>query len=125
MEIISTINEITWPAAAAIIGSVVTAVVGLFGYLRSTKPREPSENVPSLKEPTIDLTAELLNIHKRISHVKDAILSIEGDIKVINTRQDGMTTIIYEHEKRDTSDFRSLNDKIDKIMQLIVELLRQ
>jgi len=115
MTIIESINLITWPAAAAIVGSVVTIVVGLFGYIRTTQPSSPSSSsVPTAQQAT----------HDRISSLKDSVSSIEGDIKVLTLRVDVCDRRAEDHNARDVVDFRTLSEKIDKIMGIIVEILR-
>ena len=113
MEIITTLNQLSWPAAVAILGSVVTFVIGLFGYLRSEKiPPKPNAK-----------TEEQI-LHARLSTLRDQVAALEGDIKALNAQFDSLTNIVHDHELRDTSDFRALSDKVEKIMQIIVEMLR-
>jgi uncharacterized protein YlxW (UPF0749 family) len=110
MEFITSINQITWPAAFAIVGSVVTIVVGLFGYMRSSKAKQP------------DATQA---VHSRVSNLRDAVADLEGDYKALEARLDAYDRSLHEHEARDVSDFRALSDKVEKIMEIIVEMLRQ
>lgn len=112
MEIIESINMLTWPAAAAIVGSVVTIVLGWFGYMRSTK-------TVKVEEPD---KAQLL--HDRVSNLKDEVASLQGDMKAIKVRIDGIDVKVSDHDARDIEDFKRLSDKVEKIMEIIVEMLR-
>jgi len=105
MDLITSINMITWPAAFAIVGSMVTIVVGLFGYLRSSKQK-------------------LQPLHDRVSNLKDVVAKLEGDYKALLARIDAHDRAMSDHEQRDVSDFRALSDKVEKIMEIIVEMLR-
>lgn len=113
MEILNTINQLSWPAAVAILGSVVTFVIGLFGYLRSEK---------ALPKPNVKTEEQI--IHARLSTLRDQVAALEGDVKALNAQFEGMVKTVHDHELRDTSDFRALSDKVEKIMQIIVEMLR-
>ena len=118
MEIIESINMLTWPAAAAIVGSVVTIVLGWFGYLRATKtPKPPVVAPPKL----VDKTQVL---HDRVSALKDIVSTLEGDFRVVQTRMNAMDKKVADHELRDLEDFKRLNEKVEKVMEIIVEMLR-
>ena len=105
MDILTSINMITWPAAFAIVGSMVTIVVGLFAHLRNSKQK-------------------LQPIHDRVSTLKDVVSKLEGDLKAIQARIDAHDRAMSDHELRDVSDFKALSDKVEKIMEIIVEMLR-
>ncbi len=109
MEIISTINQLSWPAALAIVGSVGTIVFGIFHYLRNMKAKEAN--------PT-----QL--VHDRVSSLKDEVSEITGDVKAIIARMDGFAHSLSDHEKRDADDFKAMSNKMDKIMEIIVEMLK-
>lgn len=111
MEITEAINMLTWPAAFAIVGSMVTIVVGLFGYMRNskTKPTEPTTQA----------------VHDRVSTLKDQVAEIDGDLKALVARVEGLQTTVQDHERRDVADFRAVSDKVEKIMEIIVEMLRE
>lgn len=109
MEILNTINQISWPAATAIVGSVGTIVFGLFHYLRSMKSKEPNP-------------AQL--VHDRVSNLKDVVSGMDGDTKAILVRIEGIERSLHDHEMRDAADFKSMSDKMDKIMEIIVETLK-
>lgn len=111
MGFLETINQITWPAALAIVGSIVTIVVGLLGYLRSTKPTTVKPN-------------QTQAIHDRVSGLKDKIAELDGDVKAIVVRLEGIERSISDHEARDVVDFKALSAKVEKIMEIIVEMLR-
>lgn len=109
MEIISTINQLSWPAALAIVGSVGTIVFGVLQYLRNMKAKEAN--------PT-----QL--VHDRVSSLKDEVSEITGDVKAIIARMDGFSQSLTDHEQRDAADFKAMSDKMDKIMEIIVEMLK-
>lgn len=110
MDITEAINMITWPAAFAIVGSMVTIVVGLFGYMRNAK---------NTQTPT-----QTQAVHDRVSNLKDQVAIIEGDLKALAARMDAHNRALTDHEARDLSDFKALSDKVEKIMEIIVEMLR-
>ena len=111
MDIITSINMITWPAAFAIVGSMVTIVVGLFGYLRS--PKQKTSTVPSNQ-----------GIYDRVWNLQDSVSALEGHYKALLARMNAQDRSLSDHELRDVSDFRALSDKVEKIMESIVEMLR-
>ena len=63
MEIINVINQLSWPAAFAIVGSVGTITFGLFQYLRNMKAKEANP-------------AQL--VHNRVSNLKDVVSGMTG-----------------------------------------------
>jgi len=109
MEIISTINQLSWPATIAIVGSVGTIVFGILTYLRNMKAKEAN--------PT-----QL--VHDRVSKLKDDVSALTGDFKAMRARMDGFAQSLSDHENRDAADFKAMSDKMDKIMEIIVEMLR-
>jgi len=109
MEIISIINQLSWPAALAIVGSVGTIVFGTLQYFRTMKSKEADP-------------AQL--VHNRVSSLKDEVSEITGDVKAIIARMDGFAQSLTDHENRDAADFKAMSNKMDKIMEIIVEMLR-
>lgn len=115
MGFFETINQITWPASLAIVGSVVTIVVGLLGYLRSGKMQASTKSTSPV---------QMQAIHDRVSSLKDKVAELDGDIKAMSARLKGIERAISEHEQRDANDFKALTNKVEKIMEIIVEMLR-
>ena len=109
MEIISVINQLSWPAALAIVGSVGTIVFGIFQYLRTMKAKEANP-------------AQL--VHNRVSNLKDVVSGMTGDVKAVLARIEGIEQSLRDHEKRDAADVKAMSDKMDKIMEIIVEVLK-
>ena len=107
--IISVINQLSWPAALAIVGSVGTIVFGIFQYLRTMKAKEANP-------------AQL--VHNRVSNLKDVVSGMTGDVKAVLARIEGIEQSLRDHEKRDAADFKAMSDKMDKIMEIIVEMLK-
>lgn len=106
MEIVS---QITWPIAFTVVASVVSIVVGLFGYLRSTK----------------DKGATVQAVHDRVSILKDQLAALDIKIQVLRAKFEASQQSMTDHEARDIADFKALSDKVEKIMEIIVEMLRE
>jgi hypothetical protein len=125
MEKINFITGLTWPAAFTIVGTVVTIVVGLFGYIKSCMHQpvvlQPDQAVPSLGQAE---PPSVQDIHVRISALKDTVAEIDSDLKVIEIRLSGVKTSLTDHESRDVADFKALSEKVEKIMGIIVEMLK-
>lgn len=85
-----------WPAAVAIVGSVVTIIIGICTYLINASKSQPPASVP--EQP-----------HIQTSGV---------EIKIDNLQKQ-----IDDHEKRDIRDFEIINGKFDKLQELLVKIL--
>lgn len=105
------LNSLTWPAVFAILGSIVTIVVGLFGYLRSAKTQTQT--------PT-----NLEKLHSRINVVVERIAVNEGDLKEVKASLRAALKQIADHEQRDIDDFKMIDAKLDRLMDIIVRILQ-
>ncbi len=114
MAIIETLNSLSWPAVFAIVGSLTTIVVGLLGYLISSQKLK-------VQSPSAD---KLQLIHSRISEIKDRTAEIEGDVKLLFDKSDTLAKKIDDHETRDIADFKNLEQKFDKLTDVIMKILQ-
>ncbi len=110
MEIVEVINQLNWPGAVAIVGSVVTVVLGWL-RLRTMREKTPEENPAQA-------------VHDRVSSLKDVVSDLDGDFKAVLARLNAVERSLTDHEARDAADFKALSDKVDKIMEIIVEMLK-
>ena len=105
------LNSLTWPAALAILGSVVTIVIGLFGYLRSSKAQ--SQNLPEYEK-----------LHSRINVAVERVAANEGDLKEVRASLRSLQKTIADHEQRDIDDFKLIEAKLDRLMDIVVRILQ-
>lgn len=112
LEILSSLG---WPAAFAIVASIVTIVLGWFGYIGKNAPAKP------VVKP-IDNQTQLL--HNRLSELKDRIYDIETEGKVLTEKFKAFQKQIDDHEKRDITDFHTMNEKLDKLTDLVIRMLQ-
>jgi CRISPR/Cas system CSM-associated protein Csm2 small subunit len=114
------LNSLEWPAVFAIVGSLVTIVTGLFGYLLAARRQETA------KATTHTLTTEEYEkIHSRINDLVDRVASNEGDLKEMRVSIRSLQCQISNHEQRDIDDFKLLEAKLDRLMDIIVRILQE
>ncbi len=109
------LNSLTWPAVFVTLGSIVTIVVGLFGYLRSAK----TQTQISTQTP-----ADLEKLHSRINIAVERVAVNEGDLKEVRASLRAALKQIADHEQRDIDDFKMIDTKLDRLMDIIVRILQ-
>lgn len=115
-------SGLSWPSAFAIVGSVVTIVIGLFGYLKNKPTSTPASPKPS---PSIYVTREEIdNLHSRISSAKDVAMENKGELKIMANHLKAIEKQMAEHERRDIADFKLMQQKIDKMMDIVIQILQ-
>lgn len=107
------LNSLTWPALFTILGSFVTGLVALFGYWRSSN-----------KEFTQAQKVEYEKTQSRISSTTERIADIEGDVKVTSASLRNLQKQLSDHEQRDIDDFKLVDAKIDRLMDIVVKILQ-
>lgn len=107
------LNSLTWPAVFAILGSVVTIVVGLFGYLRSAKTQTQTQTPDDFEK-----------LHSRINDAVERVAVNEGDLKEVRASLRAALKQIADHEQRDIDDFKMIDAKLDRLMDIIVRILQ-
>ncbi len=115
------LNSLEWPAVFAIVGSFVTIVTGLFGYLLSAR-RQTKNNNTSVKILTIE---EYEKLHTRINDLVSRVGENEGDIKEVQSSLRSLQKQISNHEQRDIDDFKLVEAKLDRLMDIIVRILQE
>ena len=113
------LNSLEWPGALAVIGSVVTIVLGWFGYLVSVRR---NKNEPSSTK--ILTTEEYEKLHSRINELVDRVAENEGDLKEVKASIRALQKQIGDHEQRDIQDFKLVDAKIDRLMDIVVRILQ-
>ncbi len=114
------LNSLEWPAVFAIVGSVVTIVTGLFGYLIASS-RIHKVEAPQTKILTPD---EYEKLHTRINDAIDRIAMNEGDLKENNSLLRSLQKQVQDHEQRDIDDFKLVEAKIDRLMDIVIRILQ-
>ena len=114
------LNSLEWPAVFAVVGSVVTIVTGLFGYLLSA--RRQSKITTTTKVLTID---EYEKIHTRINDVISRVGENEGDLKELQSSIHSLQKQLSNHEQRDIDDFKLVEAKLDRLMDIVVRILQE
>jgi hypothetical protein len=113
------LTGLDWPAAFAIVGSVVALVGGMLAvYVNYLQAKPDVRLVSQLPTP------ENIQIHDRISGIRNRLAIIEGDQRVIKTEIENIRKGMLSHEQRDQEDFKTLNTKNDRLMEIIVEMLK-
>lgn len=108
---------LTWPQAFAVVASVVTIVSGLLAYLlKPNKIRPDNDSCESIEN-------QLNLIHQRLSDIKDRVATEEGDVKVVQAEIESLARMIRNHEVRDEQDFIVINQKLEKLMDIVLKLL--
>lgn len=112
---------LTWPDAFTIVGSVATvAATFLTGYMLYLKSQANNESQTKSMLPSM----ENAQIHERISGLKDRVASLDGQQKVFATQIENLIKQLDDHNARDVDDFKTINTKVDKLMEIIVEMLK-
>ena len=114
------LNSLEWPAVFAIVGSIVTIVTGLFGYLIASKKNGKAE-APQTKILTPE---EYEKLHTRINDAIERIAVNEGDLKEVRAHLRSVQKQLAEHEQRDIDDFKLVEAKLDRLMDIIVRILQ-
>ena len=63
-------------------------------------------------------------VHNRVSNLKDVVSGMTGDVRAVLARIDNIEQSLRDHEQRDAADFKAMSDKMDKLMEIIVEMLK-
>jgi len=111
------LNSLSWPAVFAIVASLVTIITGLFGYLLSA--RKKAAALIEAK-PVIDHE----KLHARINVVTERIAEIEGDLKEVRSVLRNLQRQIADHEQRDIDDFKLVDAKLDRLMDIVIRMLQ-
>lgn len=113
------LNSLTWPAAFATVASVVSIITGLFGYVISSRKKA--------EQKVIDQTPTAPNyekLHARINDVIARVAANEGDHKEARASLRGLQQQLFAHEQRDIDDFKLIDAKVDRLMDIVVRLLQ-
>lgn len=111
------LNSLTWPAVFAILGSIVTIVLGLFGYLRSVKTQAQTQAQTQTPD-------DFEKLHSRINDAVERVAVNEGDLKEVRASLRAALKQIADHEQRDIEDFKMTDTKLDRLMDIVVRILQ-
>lgn len=127
------------PEAIAIVGSVAAIVFGAFMYVRRMQnppigtpvPPNPEENLKecktevddNLKECKTQIDDQLQLQHERISLIKDRVTDADAEIRLASAKLDNIQKMLNDHEGRDVRDFTVLNQKFDKMTDIVIKIL--
>lgn len=121
------LNTLTWPAAFAVVGSIVTIITGIFGYLIQSKKTgngKPSSLAPISN--TDNRQDQLLDsANNEIATLKERLAYVDGDVRELRGYIKSLQKQLTDHEQRDIRDFRNVQEKIDKLTEIIIQLLQQ
>lgn len=123
MELLS---NMSWPGAFAVLGSVGTVVFGILGYLMKVKNKVT---------PDPQAATDIEKLHTRVSEIKDRVAALdgdakervaglEGDVKELRSYVKSIQKQITDHEHRDIEDFKVIQQKLDKLMEIIIQILQ-
>ncbi len=115
--------------AVAIVGSVAAIVFGAFLYMRRMQ-NPPMGNVPTspspddnLKEHKSQFDKQLQLQHDRISALKDRVTECDAELRLGLAKIDNIEKMCNDHEERDVRDFTALNQKLDKMTDIVIKIL--
>ena len=118
---------LTIPEAIAVVGSVVTVVLGVFGYLLKTRHTPPKDRTTT---PTSYLETQVQGAHDRISEVKDRVTTAEGDIKLTVNKLEAIRQTLLDHQLHashsldaNDKDHEMFQKKMDKMMDILIKIL--
>ena len=119
---------LTIPEAIAVVGSVVTVVLGVFGYLLKTRNAPAKDRTTTT--PTSYLETQVQGAHDRISEVKDRVTTAEGDIKLTVNKLEAIRQTLLDHQVHfnhshdaNDKDHEMFQKKMDKMMDILIKIL--
>jgi len=119
------VNSLSWPAAFAIIASIVTIVTGAFGYLlQSKRTNKLTSNNDVASYVDAHQTADIDLLYKKINDTKDRVSYMDGDIKELRSHVKSLQRQLTDHEHRDIRDFKAIQEKLDKLTDIVIQILQ-
>lgn len=121
------LNSITLTTALTIVGSIATIVLGIFGYLIKIRNGSSKASVPvppALKSLVEQHGLEIDKVHSRVSSTRDNIAVVQSEVKVLENLVRSLEKQLADHETRDIEDFKAVNAKSDKLMDIVVKILQ-
>ncbi len=112
---------LTIPEALAIVGSVATVVLGIFGYL--LKLRAPKDNDRNIVTPPKYLETQVQGAHDHISDMKDRVGAVESEVRLLESKLDALRQAVADHQVRDDQDHDVFEKKLDKLMDILIKIL--
>lgn len=121
------LNSLTWEAVFTIFGSLIAFIVGITAIAK-TLNNKPASPPPVTTTPDSALASlrkeELDQLHSRISAAKDVAMENKGEVRVLTNLVKTMEKQIQEHDRRDIEDFKVMQQKIDKVMDIVIQILQ-
>ena len=117
MTTIELINSLTWPTAFAIVGSVVTIMVTVLGFM--LKIRTPASTIV----PTVPTVTDQA-LHDRISESKDLAQQNSKDVGVLQSQFQALQKEVDSDRLRDQRDFETITAKYEKLLSIVMKILR-
>ena len=127
------LNSLTWEAVFTIFGSLVAFIVGVLAIINTFQKNQQSKPAPQpTPQPEFDRESalaqlrkeELDQIHSRISSAKEVALENKGEMRVLRNLLEALEKRTEDHERRDIEDFKAMNAKLDKVMDIVVQILQ-
>lgn len=109
------LNSLTWPAAFAIVASLVSIITGFLALL--------SKAFSSNHKTSTETREEKIDMY--ISEIRDRVAAIEGDMKEVKSSMRNTQKQVADHEKRDIEDFKLVEAKLDRLMDIVVRILQE
>jgi hypothetical protein len=112
------LESLTWQAAFAIVASVVTITIGVFGYLIKVKSKNNiKQEAKSLEDKALE------RIKADNVEIKERLVVIESEIKLLVQHGKNTNRRIDDHEEQDRREFTHLENKIDKLTDILMRIL--
>lgn len=119
------LNSLTLNASIAIVGSIVTIVLGILGYMIKVRngSKAPLAPNPTIKALVDQHVIDIRTLHTRVSSAKDSIAVVQSEVRVLENLVRSLEKQLSDHEQRDIEDFKAVNTKSDKLMDIVIQIL--
>ncbi len=123
------LNSLTMEAVIAVLGSVFSIIIGVFGYLRVKPSIHPAhhslmQTVSELRQTVASHDEKINKLHSRISTSREHIMENKGEVRTLLNHVSAIEKALRAHERRDMSDFEALEQKVDKTMDIVIQILQ-
>jgi len=98
-------DPITWPVAVTILGGIVVVVSAIVGYMNQSFRRDMPWKDP-------------------IAKMNAAVIKMETRVEQAISKTEDVSTHLQEHEMRNERDFDRVLERLEKVTDLMIDLIR-
>lgn len=121
------LNSLTMEAVIVLLGSIVTITLGIFGYLLKVRPLSNGTTEAEQKALTTlvrNHAEQIDKLHARVTDAKETALENKVEVRAIINLIKAVEKQLAGHEHRDLEDFKVMQQKIDKVMDIVIQILQ-